>query len=108
MTPYILFILGIVVSLVSSVAIFLLLKYLDHEKRIQSLEEVTGNDVKELKQDMRDLKNQISDINTSIITLSNNFHKERSQENQLNGTLTGLNKTIIAFQDIMLELKNKL
>ena len=64
--------------------------------------------VKELKQDMRDLKNQISDINTSIITLSNNFHKERNQENQLNGTLTGLNKTIIAFQDIMLELKNKL
>lgn len=77
---------------------FLLIKYVDHEKRIQRQEDVTFKDVKELKQDLKDFKKEMSDFQKEIAekidALTNMVHKDKNMENQLNSTLSLLLKEL--------------
>ncbi len=73
------------VAIVCAVATFLLLKFLDHEKRIQKIEDVQGvkldnisTELKEFQKEVRDKLNELTDM----------VHREKNQENQLDKTLT--------------------
>ena len=63
---------------------FLFFRSLGHGERIQRLEDITGNEVKELKEELKDFKKE---VNQKLEDLKNMVHREKNQEGQLNQTM---------------------
>jgi hypothetical protein len=69
------------------VAVFLLVKYLDHEKRIQKMEDVQG-----LKIDA--LVKKVEDLEVELNLIKNEVHINKDLVNQMKGTIFNVNKWI--------------
>ena len=92
--PVILFVAGLAITLLASVAVFLLQKMFEHEKRIQSVEQVQGNAISELKQEMSGMERKIDKLSEQLVVLSANIHKQKNEEAALTQTLGAVNKTM--------------
>lgn len=70
---------------------FLFFRSLGHGERIQRLEDITGNEVKELKEDMREFRTELKEfkkeVNENLDSLKSMIHREKNQEGQLNQTM---------------------
>ena len=82
-TNVFLFIAGVAVSFLGAVSKYLFDKVQDHEKRVQSIEDIQGTKLDTLEK-------KIDKIETAIETLAANLHKEKNQENQLTIAITKL------------------
>ena len=86
----------------------------EHEKRIQRGEDVHGNKIESVIQEMHDVKRDIKDVSTSMSALTEKFtalntnvHKAKNEENALNATLTGINKTMLYLGDILEKMQEQ-
>lgn len=82
-TNVFLFIAGVAVSFLGAVSKYLFDKVQDHEKRVQSIEDIQGTKLDTLEK-------KIDKIETAIENLATNLHKEKNQENQLTIAITKL------------------
>lgn len=82
-TNVFLFIAGVAVSFLGAVSKYLFDKVQDHEKRVQSIEDIQGTKLDTLEK-------KIDKIESAIETLSANLHKEKNQEGQLTIAITKL------------------
>lgn len=75
---------------------FLFFRSIAHGERIQRLEDITGNEVKELKEDFKSFKKEITDkldkAMSSIKDMGVQIHKEKNVEQQMQATLSSLLK----------------
>jgi hypothetical protein len=96
---------------VSGIAMWLFAQGQSHEKRIQKIENVKDLELAAIKKEVADLDKKVVDgfheINEKLTTLSTNIHKQKNEENALNGTLTGVNKTMIVLGDLIEKIYEK-
>lgn len=79
-------------KILSGVAIFLLVKYLDHEKRIQKMEDVQGLKIDVLVKEVEELKEELNAIKQEV-------HINKDLVNQMKGTIYNVNQWIISQQN---------
>lgn len=95
-TSVFLFIAGVFISFLGAVSKYLFDKVQDHEKRIQSIEDVQGSKIDQLGEKIKDLRDEfrtdVKAINEKIDALATHIHKEKNQENQLTQAITLLYK----------------
>ncbi len=68
----------------------------DLQERVQRIEDVQGNKIDELKEGVKDFKNEIKteihQLNEKISILSANVHNQKNTENQLSATMNAILK----------------
>jgi len=89
-------------------------KTAEHEKRIQRGEDVNGVKLETMIGEVHGVKTDLKDISTSIILLTEKFsslnanvHKAKNEENALNATLIGVNKTMLEVGNLIEKLHEK-
>lgn len=88
--------LNILTIFLTGLSSFLFWRSITHGERIQRLEDITGNEVKELKEDFKEFKKEITDkldkAMNSIKDMGVQIHKEKNVEQQMQSTLSSLLK----------------
>ncbi len=79
-------------KILTGVAVFLLVKYLEHEKRIQKMEDVQG-----LKIDV--LVNKVEEMEKELNAIKAEVHINKDLVNQMKGTIYNVNQWIISQQN---------
>lgn len=89
-------ILDLLVLFAAGLSSFLFVRSISHGERIQRLEDITGNEVKELKEDFKEFKKEITDkLDTAMSQIRDmgvQIHKEKNVEQQMQATLASLLK----------------
>lgn len=104
-------ILNMAFGAVGGVAMYLFAQGQSHERRIQKIENVKDLELAAIKNEVAVLDKKVVDgfheINQKLSILSTNIHKQKNEENILNSTLTGVNRTMIELGDLIEKMKNE-
>jgi DNA-binding transcriptional regulator GbsR (MarR family) len=88
--------LNILVLFTTGLTSFLFWRSISPGERIQRLEDITSNEVKELKEDFKDFKKEVTgkldSAMSSIKEMGLQIHKEKNIEQQMQNTLSNLLK----------------
>jgi len=86
--------LNLLTLIMSGLTSFLFWRSITHGEHIQRLEDITGNEVKELKQDFKEFKKDVTNkldlAMDSIKDMGVQIHKEKNVEQQMQSTLSSL------------------
>lgn len=80
--------IGLGFSVISGVGIYLFTRTSDHEKRIQRIEDVQGNTIEGLKEDVYALTKKVDTLTEKVNVLAANVHNKKNIDGQINQTLT--------------------
>lgn len=84
------FVGGIAFSVLSLIVKYIFNKVSDHEKRLQSVEQVDGGKIDQLSVKVDLLEKSLDEVKVKLGELSANIHKEKNVENAMNGILNGI------------------
>ena len=90
---------GVTTTVLMGISKYLFNKMEDHEKRIQTMEDIHGDRLTQLEK-------KIDKLEISIQELAKNIHKEKNIENQLVQTMANTNKLILQMQEMILAKQN--
>ena len=90
---------GVTTTVLMGISKYLFNKMEDHEKRIQTMEDIHGDRLTQLEK-------KINKLEISIQELAKNIHKEKNIENQLVQTMANTNKLILQMQEMILSKQN--
>ena len=90
---------GVTTTVLMGISKYLFNKMEDHEKRIQTMEDIHGDRLTQLEK-------KIDKLEISIQELAKNIHKEKNIENQLVQTIANTNKLILQMQEMILAKQN--
>lgn len=84
-------IFNLLITVLGFMSLFIFNKTLSNTERIQRLEDITNNEVKELKNDLKDFKKDIDvrfeKIDNKLLELSSYVHAKKNSEMQVEKTL---------------------
>lgn len=88
--------LNLLILFTTGLTSFLFWRSITHGEKIQRLEDITGNEVKDLKEDFKEFKKEISakldSAMSQIRDMGVQIHKEKNVEQQMQSTLSSLLK----------------
>ena len=79
--------IGLGFSILSGVGIYFFTRTSDHEKRIQRIEDVQGNTIEGLKEDVNELSKKVDTLTEKVNILAANVHNKKNIDGQLSQTL---------------------
>lgn len=79
--------IGLGFSILSGVGIYFFARTSDHEKRIQRIEDVQGNTIEGLKEDVNELSKKVDTLTEKVNILAANVHNKKNIDGQLSQTL---------------------
>jgi uncharacterized protein YoxC len=80
-------IIGFSITIISGVATYLFAKVSDHEKRVQRIEDVQGNTIEGLKDDVKTLSHKVDTLTEKVNILAANVHNKKNIDGQISQTL---------------------